>query len=258
MTVDAGETAGFTAAADGTPAPTFRWQRSTDDGATWADIPGATGTTYTTPATVADDNGTRFRCVATNPAGDAFSRAAVLRIRTTVDLVLGAGYTLVALPVDPLTPYTSETFAQAINANGGSCTSVIRYHNNAYETHPVGSSQAIFPIEVGKGYFVRSITGPSTLPVQGFPLNTASSTIGLSQGYNLIGLPRIPSSPYTSESCAVEINGQPDGSATQVLRYANNQFYTHPVGSSQEIFDLLMGKGYFVRCTTASTWNVTR
>jgi hypothetical protein len=43
-----------------------------------------------------------------------------------------------------------------------------------------------------------------------------------------------------------------------VLRYDDNQFYTHPVGSSQEIFDLEMGKGYFIRSTAALTpWTVT-
>ena len=35
QTVTAGQTATFTAAASGTPAPTMQWQLSTDDGATW-------------------------------------------------------------------------------------------------------------------------------------------------------------------------------------------------------------------------------
>jgi N-acetylneuraminic acid mutarotase len=155
VTVGAGETAVFTVAADGTPAPTYQWQKSTDGGGNWTDISGETGTTYTTPATVPADDGTRFRCIATNIAGDAVSQAAVLSIRTTVTIPLDAGYTLVALPVEPEVPLTSETLAQSINADGGSCTAVIRYIDNAYETHPTGSSQAIFPIELGRGYFVR-------------------------------------------------------------------------------------------------------
>ncbi len=155
VTVNVGETADFTVAADGSPAPTYQWQKSTDGGGNWTDISGATGTTYTTPAAVQGDDGTRFRCVASNVAGDAYSQAAVLSIRTTVVIPLDAGYTLVALPVEPEVPLTSETLAQSINADGGSCTAVIRYIDNAYETHPTGSSQAIFPIELGRGYFVR-------------------------------------------------------------------------------------------------------
>src|SRR5207248_3236336 len=43
--VGEGQTATFTAAAGGTPAPAVQWQVSTNGGGTFADVPGATGTT---------------------------------------------------------------------------------------------------------------------------------------------------------------------------------------------------------------------
>ena len=78
LTVASGAIAAFTASADGTPAPTFIWQRSV--GSTWADITGATGTSYTFTATAADDT-VQFRMVAANGSGTAASNAATLRVQ---------------------------------------------------------------------------------------------------------------------------------------------------------------------------------
>ena len=47
----------------------YQWQRSDDSGATWNDIAGATGTSYTLPLATQADNGAQFRAVAT-VAGD--------------------------------------------------------------------------------------------------------------------------------------------------------------------------------------------
>jgi hypothetical protein len=78
--VTAGQAATFAIVASGTPAPTFQWQKSTDSGVTWANIVGATTSSYTTPATILTDNGSTFRCVATNSAGSATSNAATLAV----------------------------------------------------------------------------------------------------------------------------------------------------------------------------------
>lgn len=80
QTVAPGATATFSVSATGTPAPSLQWQVSTDGGATWTDIPGATGTSYTTPATTSGDNGSRYRVVATNANGTATSTPATLTV----------------------------------------------------------------------------------------------------------------------------------------------------------------------------------
>ncbi|MGZ6894649.1 MAG: Calx-beta domain-containing protein [Acidimicrobiia bacterium] len=79
VTVADGATYSFSASAGGYPAPAQRWQKSTDGGATFADIPGATGATYGGTATLAD-SGTQFRSVFTNASGSATSAAAVLTV----------------------------------------------------------------------------------------------------------------------------------------------------------------------------------
>jgi hypothetical protein len=82
-TLTAGQTATFVIAASGT-APTYQWQRSNDNGATWNAVAGATSASYTTPVTASSDNGAQFRCVAANAAGSAMSNVATLTISAPV------------------------------------------------------------------------------------------------------------------------------------------------------------------------------
>ncbi len=81
QTVRAGRTATFTAAASGVPTPTVQWQVSTDGGAIWGDIGGATSPTYAFTATAAD-HGKRFRASFTNGSGGALSAAGILTVRS--------------------------------------------------------------------------------------------------------------------------------------------------------------------------------
>ena len=75
----AGQTATFTAAATGTPAPTLQWQVSTNNGGNWSNVGGATSGTYSF-ATVAGDDNKLYRCVASNSQGSTNSNAAQLLI----------------------------------------------------------------------------------------------------------------------------------------------------------------------------------
>jgi hypothetical protein len=76
-TVDAGQPATFTAAASGAPTPTVKWQSSTNNGTSWADVAGATSTTLTVANGV---TGTQYRAVFTNSKGSATSNAATLTV----------------------------------------------------------------------------------------------------------------------------------------------------------------------------------
>ena len=58
----AGQSASFTAAASGTPAPTVQWQVSTDGGATFTNLSGATSTTLSFTAAQAQ-SGNKYRAV---------------------------------------------------------------------------------------------------------------------------------------------------------------------------------------------------
>ncbi|WP_051699866.1 hypothetical protein [Streptomyces sp. NRRL F-4474] len=87
-TVAAGAEASLTAQAEGSPAPTVVWQVSADSGRTWQAVPGATSTTYSFKAAVAD-NGRRYRAEFTNHAGVSRTAPATL----TVTAPTGGGAT---------------------------------------------------------------------------------------------------------------------------------------------------------------------
>jgi autotransporter passenger strand-loop-strand repeat protein len=89
QTVAVGSTVTFSASATGSPTPTVQWQVST--GGAFTDIPGATSTTYSFTAT-ASLNGSQYRAVFTNSAGQAVTSAATLT--TTSGIVIGAGQEL--------------------------------------------------------------------------------------------------------------------------------------------------------------------
>ena len=73
--VTLGQTATFTISAMGTVPITYQWRKNLTN------ISGATGSTYTTPATVAGDNFAVFSCIATNSVGSTTSENATLTIQ---------------------------------------------------------------------------------------------------------------------------------------------------------------------------------
>ena len=79
--VDVGQTATFTAAASGNPAPTVQWQVSTDGGTTFADVPGANSDTLDL-TTSPGESGDEYQAVFTNSVGSATSTAATLTLDT--------------------------------------------------------------------------------------------------------------------------------------------------------------------------------
>ena len=82
-----GQNALFTVAASGTPAPTYRWQLSTDGGSSWINLSdnttysGASTATLTVANVTAAFSGNLYRAVATNSVGTATSLAATLTIQ---------------------------------------------------------------------------------------------------------------------------------------------------------------------------------
>ncbi len=84
VTVAAGATATFTAAASGTPVPSVQWQSKVGVGS-WVDIEGATAPTYAAASVAESASGTQYRAVFTNAAGDAQTNAATLTVTPAGD-----------------------------------------------------------------------------------------------------------------------------------------------------------------------------
>lgn len=76
-----GETASFSVVGSGKPLPTVQWQKRAGAAGAWADIPGATAGTYTTPPLSLADSGAQVRALLANRGGQAESRVATLTVR---------------------------------------------------------------------------------------------------------------------------------------------------------------------------------
>lgn len=81
VTVEAGQPATFATTASGTPAPTVQWEASSNGGASWSAIEGATSPTLTIASTQVSENGEQLRAVYRNVAGQAISKAATLTVQ---------------------------------------------------------------------------------------------------------------------------------------------------------------------------------
>lgn len=99
-TVAAAATASFTAAATGNPTPTLQWQVSTNNGASFTNIGGATVSPLSFSVQIADNN-KQYRAVFTNVAGPATSTAATLTV--TNGAVLNIDSSDAASTYDPAT-----------------------------------------------------------------------------------------------------------------------------------------------------------
>ena len=85
QTVFVGESATFTAAAGGLPAPSVQWQVSTDGGATFAPVSGGTSDTLTVATTTIGQNGDEYEAVFSNgTAPDATTNPALLTVNPDV------------------------------------------------------------------------------------------------------------------------------------------------------------------------------
>jgi hypothetical protein len=116
----------FSAAASGEPAPTVRWQQSTDGGSTWANIPFATFDTYTILSVPLPDNGEELRAVFTNASGTATTNAVTLTViapapPATSMLLPSNGATVSGSPwVDAVASSTVGIASVKIEVSGGS------------------------------------------------------------------------------------------------------------------------------------------
>jgi alpha-tubulin suppressor-like RCC1 family protein len=81
QTVEEGQSANFSAAASGVPAPTLQWERSTNGGVSWSPLEGATASPLTVASTKTLESGDEFRAVFKNTAGTATSKAATLTVQ---------------------------------------------------------------------------------------------------------------------------------------------------------------------------------
>ncbi|MBC7223153.1 MAG: beta-galactosidase [Anaerolineae bacterium] len=168
----------------------------------------------------------------------------------SVEIALHYGWNLISLPVQPATPYTAQSLLEEINAQGGSAVEVDRWLPTAdWGAYILGGPFPDFPIELGKGYFVKC-NAPSTWTVSGEPVYTPVP-LSLNAGWNLIAIPS--SDAYTAWSLFDAINGQ-GGSAQEIDRWYNGGWDITLNFPRFNNFPIEKGKAYFVKCAGSSTF----
>jgi uncharacterized protein (TIGR03437 family) len=118
--VTVGQTATFSVVASGTPTPSYQWQKS------GSAITGATGSSYTTPATSSADNGATFAVVVTNTFGSLTSNPATLNVAASPTAITATPSQLIfvytingAAPASQTLTLTSSSTASFTLATSG-------------------------------------------------------------------------------------------------------------------------------------------
>lgn len=92
QSVTEGQTATFSVTATGNPAPSYKWEGSSD-GVTWTAISTATSSSYTTGAMPLSANGSKYRCIISNTNGSITSDVVTLTVTTAPPSTGGGSYT---------------------------------------------------------------------------------------------------------------------------------------------------------------------
>jgi hypothetical protein len=206
QTVTVGATATFSVAATGTAPLTYQWSKS------GAAIAGATGATYTTPATVSGDNGATFTVKVSNVAGSQTSSAATLTVNVppaittqpasiSVALGLTATFSVVATGTAPLS-YQWYKNGTAISGGVG-----------AIYTTPAtvsGDNGASFTVKVSNvagtqtsSAAILTVTGITTAPNITTQPQSQTVTVGATATFSVVATGTAPLSYQWSKNGTV-------------------------------------------------------
>ena len=171
VTVAQGQTATLTAVVSGTPTPTLQWQVSANGGVSFANINGATSSSYSL-LTAAADNGNRYRVVATNSVGTVTSQAALLTVTSPTSSrnasqywlagVAGFGADAVLYIVDPALP-NQPLFSRSVAETVSIWSAVEISSTSGRGGRVVTTSSDVSWIEGGRMQYLSLLrTAPST------------------------------------------------------------------------------------------------
>ncbi len=271
-------------AATGTPTPAvnYFWQRSTDGGVTWADIPGATGSSYT-PRNEDYDTYLRLRATATNPLGTATGYSAKTSLvggyapTVTTMTMTGSAYVGSTVSINPHAeggPVPQEVYQWQWSIDGAEWRDVDGATATTYSpvTADVGHRLrmrilAINPLGRTTAYstFTRAVSATQISSIGDLTLNLApnwssvdptgpwtSAVAGLGSSlpdgttstttYNSNG---------TTDASVWWVNGteDPEGAVTATL-YDNNGNVVQAAGFTSQYNSYVSGGGYWTHSLT--------
>ncbi len=236
-TTNAGQTATFTAAASSNPTATVQWQISTDGGATFSNIPGATSTTYVTPVTTGSDNNEQFQAIFTNAAGSVTTNIATLTVQYVTittqpgSTTVNAGQTATFTTAASSNP--TATVQWQISTDGGTTFSNIPGGTSTTYTTPVMGAgdngdefQAIFTNAAGS-----VATNIATLTVQYLTITTQPGSTTVNAGQTATFTAAASSNPTATVQWQISTDG---GATFSSIPGATSVSYTTPVSAASD------------------------
>jgi Bacterial Ig domain/Putative Ig domain len=195
--VTAGQTATFAVQVTGSVPLSYVWQKN------GADIPGATASTYITPAVSTSDNNSQFRAKVSNPLGTVISGPATLTVNASTsplqvttsqlpDGTVAGAYSSTLSASGGSTPYTWSLLSGALptgltlNTTGtiaGTPTTAGVFRFTVQVSDAVRSTSASLSINIGTPAPIVAITSPTqgaTISGRVSAIGTASDTVSLS------------------------------------------------------------------------------
>jgi hypothetical protein len=185
VTVNAGQTATFTAAAGGNPAPTVQWQASSDGGKTFSPLSGATSATLTLTGVLASMNGNQYEAVFMSSVGSATTSAATLTVayapaitQQPASQTVSPGQTATFTAAATANP--AATVQWQVSTDGGKNFADVVGATSATLSFTAGASQngsqyrAVFRNSVGSATSAAATLGVRVTPVFG---NLSSPTL---------------------------------------------------------------------------------
>ncbi len=242
QTVNPGTSVTFTAAASGVPTPTVQWQRSTNGGASFTNIAGATSTSYTF-TTAAGDNGNMYRAVFTNVVSTATTTAATLNVGTAPAFTSSNATTFAVGTAGNFAITTSGVPSATLSRTGAQFPAWLTLTDNGdgtgslTGTPPVGSGGTYtFTLKAANG-FSPSASQIFTLTVDESPTitstNHATFTVGSAGTFAVTSTAGFPTSTALTETGAlpsgVSFVDNGDGTATLAGTAAAGTGGTYPL-----------------------------
>jgi len=185
----------------------------------------------------ADDQGTAGLVV------DTRQRRSVppVQLGFTWMMTLWPGWNAIALPVSPTTPLDAAGLLDEVNRQGGNATGVYRWQAGGWEGYLAGLPFNNFPLEVGRGYFLRTDRGSNWRPA-GLPLG-GPVAVALPAGWSLIAGPA--GHTWTLSALADSINAQ-GGEVVEAAAWVAGGWQGFIVGLPFNDLPVQPGQSYFV------------
>jgi hypothetical protein len=260
-----GATAGFVAAASGTPTPTVQWQVSTSGGRSWSNIAGASSTSYAFIAST-NEAGFEYRAVFTNSAGSATTSAAMLTVTPPPTNGLAPVVTTEPVSESVLSGATASFSAAAsgtptpsvqwqVSTNGGSVWSGVAGATSASFAFTATTGETGFEY---RAVFTNSAgsatTAPATLTVTTSPASAPTITLQPVSQTVAAGGPATftaaaSGTPAPTVQWQVSTNG---GGAWGNVAGASSTTYDFAAGSSQNGYEY---RAVFTNSVSSATTN---